>query len=468
MKIVILLLSLMPISLLAQYPFYEIADHGSDNAVKPYYKDGKVCSFIKNQYPSTHFSLIEIDATTHQYNVTRIDSINMQIGSPSLYSAFEIINFNGTSRRIGYNIDSDSIIQVLTYDPIAGIQHIDTVNIPANLDWVQRAYCVHDSLFLFIGTDQLPNLHYSIVVSNTATNTYTSYLNTLGMYHMDMSQNVSLIQGHMEWYNNLNQWYRIQGDLSIDTAQGMSPSGGTALYNSAYIINNTIYNIGTFMEHSYPANQYRPEHHIQIRSPQGNVTKMWYVPNNTGPITNTGHAHDPARDFHYLSGNEDPLMVTNQHRDIYLSKVSLNNNLDSATIHWDVTVGNEYSYQNLGIVYANDHIYMLNRYYDATVAPATPYYEFRIFSQNGYELSNEEPVVLHIDIYPNPADHELRVESPVDIESVQVFNSLGQMILEREPKSEHATIDIRSLPSGTYTILCTHANGTYKQVILIN
>ncbi len=53
-----------------------------------------------------------------------------------------------------------------------------------------------------------------------------------------------------------------------------------------------------------------------------------------------------------------------------------------------------------------------------------------------------------VSLFPNPASHTLHITSPYPIISIRVFNSRGQLVLERG----EAPLPIRSLPPGRYTV----------------
>ena len=79
-------------------------------------------------------------------------------------------------------------------------------------------------------------------------------------------------------------------------------------------------------------------------------------------------------------------------------------------------------------------------------------------------------------IYPNPFNssfliHHSAVEPPVDLQSVQVFNSAGQMIWEKEYNGNAArqiTVDLKTSASGVYILKMIYTNKTVIERIVKN
>lgn len=67
--------------------------------------------------------------------------------------------------------------------------------------------------------------------------------------------------------------------------------------------------------------------------------------------------------------------------------------------------------------------------------------------------------IATVKIYPNPARSELNIEVPFsEIYSLQVINSLGQVVLEKENNDGAAAMDISTLLSGIYFLKINIAN----------
>ncbi len=71
-----------------------------------------------------------------------------------------------------------------------------------------------------------------------------------------------------------------------------------------------------------------------------------------------------------------------------------------------------------------------------------------------------------IGVYPNPASNSVTINTIKDIQSVVIYNTLGQVVLTTSPNTNEVNIDIASLPNGFYTVKAT-INGvdTFKKII---
>jgi hypothetical protein len=71
-----------------------------------------------------------------------------------------------------------------------------------------------------------------------------------------------------------------------------------------------------------------------------------------------------------------------------------------------------------------------------------------------------------VGVYPNPANKSLTINTLKDIQSVVIYNALGQVVLTTSPNTNDVNIDIASLPNGFYTVKAT-INGvdTFKKII---
>jgi len=71
---------------------------------------------------------------------------------------------------------------------------------------------------------------------------------------------------------------------------------------------------------------------------------------------------------------------------------------------------------------------------------------------------------LNIKVYPNPAKHEVTLESDVIITHVQVLNTLGSVIMTKSIKAKQLVIDVSQLSTGNYILKIL----TEKDIILKN
>ncbi len=87
------------------------------------------------------------------------------------------------------------------------------------------------------------------------------------------------------------------------------------------------------------------------------------------------------------------------------------------------------------------------------------YFSYSQFSLN-YRNDNDIVLVSNIDnefannisIYPNPANSFININSQLGIETIKIFNSLGQIVIEKNLKSDNINLNIENLDYGVYYI----------------
>lgn len=64
----------------------------------------------------------------------------------------------------------------------------------------------------------------------------------------------------------------------------------------------------------------------------------------------------------------------------------------------------------------------------------------------------EENEISDLQIYPNPVGNILNITSSEEISSVEIVNTLGQVVLQMDVDGESAVCDVENLPSGVYVV----------------
>ena len=110
-------------------------------------------------------------------------------------------------------------------------------------------------------------------------------------------------------------------------------------------------------------------------------------------------------------------------------------------------------------------------------------YDNLIYSKrNGFECGTyvfpdtSAPVVnsvtsVHEDafkVYPNPASEELRIEASNSLYSIELLNSIGQLVFTKDNYRGRQNIDLRDYAEGIYILRLTTANGNRfdKKIII--
>ena len=68
--------------------------------------------------------------------------------------------------------------------------------------------------------------------------------------------------------------------------------------------------------------------------------------------------------------------------------------------------------------------------------------------------------------YPNPATHSIKIDNSASIDSVELFNLTGQLVLRQAVNGTNTKINLENLASGAY-LLSVHADGATKRVKII-
>ena len=73
-----------------------------------------------------------------------------------------------------------------------------------------------------------------------------------------------------------------------------------------------------------------------------------------------------------------------------------------------------------------------------------------------------------ITLYPNPSNSEVNISSENIINSIEIFNSLGQRVYQSVVNSNTKTIDISSFTNGVYILGVNTENGVIRKKIIKN
>ena len=101
----------------------------------------------------------------------------------------------------------------------------------------------------------------------------------------------------------------------------------------------------------------------------------------------------------------------------------------------------------------------------------TPFYSSG-FDLDGIGVINQQSLIVgeeekhRISIYPNPANNFIKVESEVEINTVEIYSTLGKLVKTYENLSQYPTLDISNLPKGMYMLKVNSAkkNSLFKLI----
>lgn len=78
---------------------------------------------------------------------------------------------------------------------------------------------------------------------------------------------------------------------------------------------------------------------------------------------------------------------------------------------------------------------------------------------------NEVAESTSVSIYPNPAKDFVTINAPSTIKSVKVYNTVGQLVIEKSVKEISTKVSVSDLNTGVYFVTIETEKGTYTQKI---
>jgi len=82
------------------------------------------------------------------------------------------------------------------------------------------------------------------------------------------------------------------------------------------------------------------------------------------------------------------------------------------------------------------------------------------FDLKGFTSSIKDEIIDQVNIFPNPASDAIKIDFDKHIDRVQVFNNLGQVVIDHS--INNASINIQSLAKGAYHLIVHTGAGLYN------
>lgn len=129
------------------------------------------------------------------------------------------------------------------------------------------------------------------------------------------------------------------------------------------------------------------------------------------------------------------------------------------------------SYQDNTANQQGDYYYRLYAYYsqnDCTSAPASIKYNPNLFYLHTYYSPTdvEETKTPSIVLYPNPADHTLKLDA-AEMKNVVISNVLGQVVYQQECEANSLVINTSDMIEGLYLVTIRTSQGTVSRRVSI-
>jgi len=74
---------------------------------------------------------------------------------------------------------------------------------------------------------------------------------------------------------------------------------------------------------------------------------------------------------------------------------------------------------------------------------------------------------IKTNVYPNPATNKVNVETTASVNEINIYNSMGQLVIKSENPSYLTSIDVSSLPEGLYNIILHTNTGQINRKLTI-
>lgn len=87
--------------------------------------------------------------------------------------------------------------------------------------------------------------------------------------------------------------------------------------------------------------------------------------------------------------------------------------------------------------------------------------------KNNSSLGQEVESSIKVDVYPNPAKDVLNISSSNTIKDIEIYNIIGQKLIEKNIQSLNSSIDISKLDKGNYIIKLNTEKGRMNKKFII-
>jgi len=118
--------------------------------------------------------------------------------------------------------------------------------------------------------------------------------------------------------------------------------------------------------------------------------------------------------------------------------------------------------RNTGAAVINNNLYIVGGNQTSSINSSLSSLQVANLTAVGVEQFTSNNI--QINIYPNPANNTLTIQSSTELGIISIYNSLGEKVKEIRTKIQEARveIDISNLPAGVYTLL---EQGRYSKII---
>ena len=151
-----------------------------------------------------------------------------------------------------------------------------------------------------------------------------------------------------------------------------------------------------------------------------------------------------------------------EHYAVYVSTTGSNISNFTTTLYEGETTGEWEQYSADLAAYAGQNIRIAFRHYNITDKFWLDLDDISIWGSVGIENHD-----MNISVYPNPANNVLNINANCNINRVEVYNMMGQMVGMYEANDMNTQISTTALANGVYTVKIATENGTSTKKITV-
>lgn len=202
----------------------------------------------------------------------------------------------------------------------------------------------------------------------------------------------------------------------------------------------------------FASGYYNAQHDLNALGTSGNWGYEVYI--GLDP-TQTGSPQDPGTFYFTSAGTAYPFSYPEEE----WFNFAVEHNLDTNIVRIFYN-GQEVQFQDQGgnivqIPFGSDPVYQGKiggfDYYSA--GPSVSMYIDNIkFYQGGFTMGVNDVAVNSIEVYPTVTKDLVNIVSKSEINSVAVFNTLGQQMMKLSPNKSETQVNVSSLPAGVYML----------------
>ena len=429
------------------------------------YNDSLFYEYIFNNFSSTmtifawdvlHWALMNKTFTTYDQNYNRL--------------SYEVCRFDGlnwlSNSKLNYTYNSDNQIisnttqlynnSTASWDNISRfVYEYDSRGnqiIYMKQTWASYAW-QNTNRYLYVCND-------SGMVTTLIYQTYDApsmkWVNSIKAENVFDDHNNYLSQINSSWNTSTLTWsYNFKNLFTYD-ANGNN-------------LTKTVYNwsSGSWVESSKYTNTYDGSNTLSKLTQYWNISLSQWV--NIEKYEYTYNFNNSLLTENHFNWNNSASLWDNDYRDMYMYDGN-GSQLSKTHSHW---VTSAWVDQNRTLdtydANLNKHLETVDKWdvpSSTWITQSNNYYYWEQYEEN-QDVSDWErqyPIV----VYPNPVSTKLTIESPFEVQNLDLYNSTGQIVLRTYPAENRINLDLSNFSDGIYFLQLETIKGKVTRKIMVN